>query len=109
MDAREPYAEASIKTADNLKTIAHAASVRELSRLSLPEIEAITDLVGRIVPAGNVPGVILSGLARLPGRRPPSDVIRRDVNLLFRGVEQVLDRAAYGAFFAGPAAGSFAL
>jgi hypothetical protein len=31
-------------------------------------------------------------------------VIKRDVNLLFRGVEQVLDRAAYGALFAGPAA-----
>jgi hypothetical protein len=78
--------------------------MRELSRLSLPEIDAITDLVGQIVPAGNVPGVIVSGLARLPGRRPPSNVVKRDVNLLFRGVEQVLDKAAYGAFFAGPAA-----
>jgi hypothetical protein len=104
VDSRQRYAEASIKTADNLRTIVQAADVRELSRLSLPEIDAIADLVGRIVPAGNVPGVIVSGLARLPGRRPPSNVVKRDVNLLFRGVEQVLDKAAYGAFFAGPAA-----
>jgi hypothetical protein len=104
VESRERYAEVSIKTADNLRTIAQTADVRELSRLSLPEIDAITDLVGRIVPAGNVPGVIVSGLARLPGRRPPSNIVKRDVNLLFRGVEQVLDRAAYGAFFAGPAA-----
>ena len=104
MDLHNHYVEASIKTADNLRTIAQAADMRELSRLSLPEIDAITDLVGRILPAGNVPGVIVSGLARLPGRRPPSDIVKRDVNLLFRGVEQVLDKAAYGAFFAGPAA-----
>ncbi len=104
VDSREHFAEASIKTTDNLRTIVQAADVRELSRLSLPEIDAITDLVGQIVPAGNVPGVIVSGLARLPGRRPPSNVVKRDVNLLFRGVEQVLDKAAYGAFFAGPAA-----
>ena len=104
MDSRDHYAEASIKTADNLRTMAQSADLRGLSRLSLPEIDAIADLVGRIVPAGNVPGVIVSGLARLPGRRPPSNVVKRDVNLLFRGVEQVLDKAAYGAFFAGPAA-----
>jgi hypothetical protein len=45
VDSRERYAEASIKTADNLRTIVQAAEVRELSRLSLPEIDAITDLV----------------------------------------------------------------
>jgi hypothetical protein len=98
------YAEASIKTADNLRTVARSADMQELSRLSLPEIDAISDLIGRIIPAGNVPGVILNGLARLEGRRPPSHAVKRDINLLFRGVEQVLDRAVYSAFFAGPAA-----
>ncbi|HLO18826.1 MAG TPA: hypothetical protein VK206_28600, partial [Anaerolineales bacterium] len=102
MDTR--YKEASVKTADNLKTTAQSQLVRDLSRLSLPEIEAITNLVSQIIPAGNVPGAILSGLARLPGHRPPPKTIRRDVELLFRGVEQVLDRAVYAAFFAGPAA-----
>ena len=45
--------------------------VQELSRLSLPEIDAIVGLVAQVIPAGNVPGVILRGLARLSGRRPP--------------------------------------
>jgi len=102
MDTR--FKTASVKTADNLKTTARSQLVRDLSRLSLPEIEAITNLVSQVIPAGNIPGAILSGLARLPGHRPPAKTIRRDVDLLFRGVEQVLDRAVYTAFFAGPAA-----
>jgi len=102
MDIR--FKEASIKTASNLKTTAQSQLLRDLSRLSLPEIEAITNLVSQIIPAGNIPGAILSGLARLPGLRPPPKTIRRDVDLLFRGVEQVLDKAVYAAFFAGPAA-----
>lgn len=102
MDAR--YKEASIKTADNLKTIAQSQLLRDLSRLSLPEIEAVANLVAQVIPAGNVPGAILSGLARLAGHRLPLKTVRRDVDLLFQGVEQVLDKAVYAAFFAGPAA-----
>src|SRR5574337_262026 len=98
------YAEASLKTANNLKTIAQSQLLRDLSRLSLPEIEAVANLVSQVIPAGNIPGTILSGLARLPGRRPPPKTIKRDVDLLFQGVEQVLDKAVYAAFFAGPAA-----
>src|SRR5262245_61532 len=102
MDLR--YKEASIKTAGNLKTIAQSELLRDLSRLSLPEIEAATNLISQVVPAGNVPGVILSGLARLAGHRPPIKTIKRDIDLLFQSVEQVLDKAVYAAFFAGPAA-----
>ncbi len=102
MDVR--FRNASIKTADNLKTTAQSQLMRDLSRLSLPEIETITNLVAKIIPAGNVPGAILSGLARLPGHRPPPKTIRRDIDLLFRGVEQILDGAVYTAFFMGPAA-----
>jgi hypothetical protein len=102
MDTR--YREVTLKTADNLKTIAKSQLIRDLSRLSLPEIEAVSTLVSQVIPAGNIPGAILSGLARLPGLRPPLKTIRRDVDMLFRGVEQVLDRAVYATFFAGPAA-----
>ena len=98
------YLDASIKTSTSLKTIAQSVMVRDLSRLSLPEIEALSDLVARVIPAGNVPGVILSGLARLSERIPPPQMVYRDVNLLLRGVEQTLDKAVYLAFFAGPAA-----
>ena len=98
------YLEASIKTADNLRTIAQSLMIQQLSQLSLPEIEGVVNAVARVAPAGNVPGVILNGLARLRGRRPPAYIVKRDVNLLFKGVESAIDKAVYGAFFAGPAA-----
>jgi hypothetical protein len=104
MDTHRRYAKASFKTADNLRTIAHSVMLRDLSRLSLPEIDTAVDLVARMIPAGNVPGIILSGLARLSERRPSLKTVKRDINLLFQGVEQALDKAVYGAFFAGPAA-----
>jgi hypothetical protein len=104
MDTRERYTEASVKTASSLKAVARSETIREISSLSLPEIDAVADLVARMIPAGNVPGVILNGLARLAGRRPPFKTVKRDVNLLFKGVEQALDRIVYTAFFAGPAA-----
>lgn len=104
MDEHPQYREASLATANNLHTVAHAPNVQSLSRLTLPEIDAVVDLVSRIVPAGNVPGVILNGLARLAGRRPPAERVRRDVALLFQGVEQIIDKAIFGAVFAGPAA-----
>lgn len=98
------FNQASLKTRDALKTIAHSRLLRDLSSLSLPEIDATVDLVSQVVPAGNVPGVILNGLARLQGRKPPAKVVKRDINLLFQGVDRALDTAVYGAFFAGPAA-----
>ncbi len=97
----QQYQQASIKTADNLRTIAHTLMRDDVSRLTLPEVDAAVDLVGRLVPAGNVPGVILNGLARLSGKQPN---VRRDVNLMFDGVDNLLDKAVFGAFFMGPAA-----
>lgn len=98
------YKEASVKTADNLKTIAQSQLLRDLSRLSLPEIEAVSNLVAQVIPAGNVPGAILSGLARVTGHRLPIKTIRRDIDLLFQGVERILDKVVYTTVFAGPAA-----
>jgi hypothetical protein len=97
-------AKASIATAKDLRTTALTLLREDVSRLSLPEMEQAVELISRMVPAGNVPGVILNGLVRLSGQRPPPQIVKRDVNLLFRGVEQVLDKAVYSAVFAGPAA-----
>jgi len=104
MSAAQSYQQASIKTANNLRTLAHSTDLHQLSRLSLPEIDALVDRVAQVIPAGNVPGVILNGLARLPDRRPPLKTLKRDIGLLFKGIEQTLDKAVYSAFFAGPAA-----
>ena len=103
--AKKPsYQQATQSTARDLKTVARDVSVQQLSRLSLPEVDAVVELISKVMPAGNVPGMILSGLARLPGRRIPVQKMHQDVNALFSGVEQILDSAVYGAFFAGPAA-----
>lgn len=91
-------------TAKDLRSVAKNISSQELSKLTLPEVEAVVQLVSKIMPAGNVPGMILSGLARLPGRKIPLQKLKQDVNALFSGIDQVLDQAVYGAFFAGPAA-----
>jgi hypothetical protein len=97
------FTQATIKTANDLRTIAHSLAV-PLSELTLPEIEEAVEIISKMMPAGNVPGVILNGLARLSERRPPLPKVHRDIHLLFRSVEQVLDKAVYSAFFAGPAA-----
>ena len=104
IDKKPSYQQATQLTAKDLRTVAKTVSVHQLSRLSLPEVDAVVDLISKVVPAGNVPGMILSGLARLPGRRIPIQKMQQDVNALFSGVEQILDSAMYGAFFAGPAA-----
>lgn len=105
MSGKQPSLErASQLTASNLRNVVKTISAHQLSRLSLPEVEAVVQLVSKIMPAGNVPGMILNGLARLPGRRIPAQKLKQDVNALFSGVEQILDQAVYGAFFAGPAA-----
>ncbi len=100
----ETYNRASQKTATNLKTIAALPQIAALSRLTLPEIETLTDQIAQVVPAGNVPGLILSGLARLESRRVPLVEQQRHLDMLFRGVRDLLDKAVYGAMFAGPAA-----
>jgi len=98
------YQQATIRTATSLRSIATDPDLRQVSHLSLPEVEAAADLVAQLVPAGNVPGVILTGLARLAGPKVPAETVRRDIGLLFKGVEQTLDRALYAAVFAGPGA-----
>jgi hypothetical protein len=105
MNPEQQYRDATIHTGDYLKTIAHSSALLDLSSLSLPEVDQLVDIIARVAPAGNVPGVVLNGLLRLPRRWPPLKDVRRDVRLLFQGVEQSLrDKAVYGTFFAGPAA-----
>ena len=91
-------------TAESLKAIARSRAVQENTRLSLPEINSVAELIARVAPASNVPSIILKGLARLPGRRLPPEAVKQDLNLLFKSMDQAMDGAVYGAFFAGPAA-----
>ena len=104
MNLSRSFQQATTKTARNLRTVAQSEPLRKLSHLSLPEIDAVVELVSQIVPAGNVPGMILSGLARLPAQRIPAQTIQQHINALYSGVEQILDRVTFSTVFAGPAA-----
>ena len=105
MDDRKRAIDATQATIHTLRKIAYTQKVHELSSLSLPEIDKLVAAIARYAPAGNVPSVILNGLLRLPSRKPPANTVRRDIHLLFKGIDQaLLDKAVYGTFFAGPAA-----
>ena len=98
------YRQASVKTADNLRAIATSLQMQQLSRLSLPEIEDLAEEIARVVPAGNVPSLILNDLGKIRGRQITFNETRKHIGLLFKGVRQTLDEAVYATFFAGPAA-----
>lgn len=76
----------------------------QLTYLPLPEREALIEEVSRVVPAGNVPGLIAAALAHLPERAIPAHLNRRNMALLMQGMQTFLDRAVFRTFFAGPAA-----
>jgi hypothetical protein len=88
---------------DLMQTIAQNMTEKQLSILSLPEMQEVADVVSRVIPAGNVPGLIASGLMRLEGNAPPPKDMKRDVGMIFRGMNQMFDKAVYGGLFAMPA------
>ena len=97
------------QTLNDLRSILHSDFGRSLSTLSLPEIDTLVREIAERTPAGNVPGMILNGLARIPNRMAPKpQEVQQGVQLLFRGIEQKLahvrDQALFGAVFGAPAA-----
>jgi len=74
----------------------------QLTRLTLPEIQAAKQEVAKVLPAGNLPAFVLSGLLKLKGRVISPNQMKEDLNALMRGVG-LIPRGIYGAFIAGPA------
>jgi hypothetical protein len=97
------YDRATKETAENLQKVARELASRRLTQLSLPELDEVVGLVSKIVPAGNVPGMILSGLTRISGNQVQPQKARQDINILFKEASLFFERAKYGAVFAGPA------
>jgi hypothetical protein len=100
----QALAQATRLTAADLRSVATTVRLRQLSKLSLPEIEHLSDEIARVVPAGNAPAMILSGLANIRSRTVDVTESRRHIGLLSRGLRHTLDEAVYATFFAGPAA-----
>ena len=104
MGKKSSYERATIETAESLQKITQSKSLRRLTKLTLPELDAVVDLVSKIIPAGNVPGMILSGLTRLAGKQVQPQKARQDINVLFKEVSLFFERAKFSAVFGGPAA-----
>jgi len=104
MNSSPEYQKATQATIEDLETVAKSLASRRLTKLTLPEIEAVADLVGKVIPAGNVPGMILSGLTSISGNHVQPQKARQDINILFREVSLFFEQAKYGTMFAGPAA-----
>jgi len=98
------YRRATQETVENLQQVAKSLDLRKLTKLTLPEIEAVMDLVAKVIPAGNVPGMILSGLTRISGSKVQPQKARQDINILFGEVSNLYEQAKYTAVFGGPAA-----
>jgi hypothetical protein len=79
------------------------STIRHLTLLTLPEIQGVKGEVAQVLPAGNLPAFVLSGLLKLKGRRVSPDQVNQDIAALMRGVS-LIPQGLYGAVIAGPAA-----
>jgi hypothetical protein len=82
-------------------------SIRQLTRLSLPEIQAVQQEIANVFPAGNLPAFVLSGLLKLKERRLNPERVSQDVTALLRGAS-LIPEGLYGVFVAGPAVALYA-
>src|SRR5687768_512162 len=85
---REAYQHSIAKTMATLSQIDDSA-LRELSHLTLPEITELKHAIASIFPASNLPGFILDGLTRLPGRAIARERAETDVRALFQGLNLI--------------------
>ncbi len=107
-DEQEGYHRAAAATLASIHEAVSPAQLTYLSNRSLAEVEALQEEVAAVIPAGNIVGLVLSGLVRLRGRNLPVEQAKSDVSALMRGVEMlprnIVPSTLYGTFFAGPAA-----
>jgi len=104
MNSSAKYDQAARATIEDLQAVTRLLDSRRLTKLTLPEIDAVVDLVGKVIPAGNVPGMILSGLTNMSGNHVQPQKARQDINILFNEVALFIERAKFGTVFGGPAA-----
>jgi hypothetical protein len=105
MSSNNTLERATQATVQNLQLVAKSLTDQRLTKLSLPEVDAVVDLVAKVIPAGNVPGMILSGLTQISGSHVQPQKARQDINILFKEVSLFfVEQAKYGTMFVGPAA-----
>ncbi len=90
-------------SAEDLKQILDAVSAIEQIELSQDEINEIVGQLSRVMPAGDIPGVVKSGMARLRERHIRDDTVDSDIDWLSGRLQPIIDRAKYLGVFVGPA------
>ena len=83
------------------------SGIRQLTCLTLPEIQAVQQEIAQVFPAGNLPAFVLSGLLKLKERRVSPERVRQDMTALLRGAS-LIPEGLYGVFVAGPAVALYA-
>ncbi|MFQ5610985.1 MAG: hypothetical protein ACE5H9_02520 [Anaerolineae bacterium] len=97
---RRKFDESVASTIEALSSV-DTQTLARLTKLTLPEIEALRQEIAAIFPANNLPAYLLHGLTQLKGRRLPTERVQTDVLALFRSVSIT---GVYGSFIGGPAA-----
>ncbi len=92
-----------LESAEVLKQILDAVSSVEQIELSEAEIAELVKQLSPVMPAGDIPGVIASGLARLNERHIMRDAANDKRRQLSARLKPLIDRATYLGIFAGPA------
>jgi hypothetical protein len=91
-----------------MESVISSAQLTYFSNRSIAEVEALQEEVSAIVPAGNIMGLVMSGLVKLRDRTLPANKAKSDVSALLRGLEflprNILPRTIYGTLILGPAA-----
>ncbi len=105
---QEAYRQAAAATLASIHEAVSTAELTYYSNRSIAEVEALQEEVASVIPAGNIVGLVLSGLVRLRSRDLPADQAKSDVSALLRGLEMlprsIIPKTRYVTFFAGPAA-----
>lgn len=91
----------SVETTIEALSSVDTGALARLTKLTLPQIDALREEIGTIFPANNLPGYLLHGLLQIKERTLNDDRVRSDVLALFRSVSLT---GIYGSFIGGPAA-----
>lgn len=73
-----------------------------MSSLPISEVRRLKVEIAEVLPAGNLPGLILAGLSSIKSRHIGSQKAREHINALFRGAD-LAPQAVYALLYGGPA------
>lgn len=105
VEARQKAIKSTLASMEN---VISTSQLTYLSNRSIAEVEALQEEVSAVIPAGNIVGLIMGGLARLRDRTLPRSKAESDVSALMRALDMlphnILPKTVYGTLFVGPAA-----